>query len=94
VDIRVTQNDQADRFEVYADHRLAGFAEYERDGDTWTFTHTETDPELQGQGLATTLIGEALDEVRRQRGQVVPQCSFVRSFIKERPEYHHIEHRH
>ena len=52
-----------------------------------TFVHTETESEFQGHGVASTLVREALDDVRARGLRVVPQCPYVRSFIDDHPEY-------
>lgn len=64
-----------------------GLTAYQLDGRTITFTHTETAPELQGRGLAGQLVQGALDDVRSRGLGVVPQCSYVKSWIAEHPEY-------
>jgi predicted GNAT family acetyltransferase len=43
--------------------------------------------QLSGRGLAKELVKHALDDARRRNLTVVPQCSFVASFIKRNPEY-------
>ena len=85
--VEVTERPERNRFEVFADGELAGFARYERDGDTLSFTHTETEPRLTGRGLATALIRAALDEVRERGLTVLPVCSFVRDFIEGNDGY-------
>ncbi|HEY0400428.1 MAG TPA: GNAT family N-acetyltransferase, partial [Blastococcus sp.] len=51
------------------------------------FTHTEVDPDAGQDGLGSTLVRAALDDVRGRGGSVVPQCSFVRGWIERHPEY-------
>ena len=85
--IEVTERPERHRFEVFADGEPAGFAEYQQAGDRLSFTHTETDPELAGRGLATALIRAALDDVRERGQQVLPFCSFVADFVRRNPEY-------
>jgi predicted GNAT family acetyltransferase len=51
------------------------------------FPHTEIDGKFAGQGLARTLIGAALDDMRMQGKKIVPLCPFVKSFIKKNPGY-------
>jgi predicted GNAT family acetyltransferase len=49
--------------------------------------HTEVPQALSGQGVATKLIRGALDMVRAQGLEVVPQCPFVSAFMGKHPEY-------
>jgi hypothetical protein len=75
------------RYEIRDGERALGFAAYERHGDTTVFTHTEVDPDAGQDGLGSTLVRAALDDVRGRGGSVVPQCSFVRGWIDRHPEY-------
>ncbi len=77
----------ASRYEIRDGDRLLGHADYERNGDTFAFTHTEVDPDAGQSGLGSTLVRAALDDVRAQGGVVDPQCSFVRGWIDKHEEY-------
>lgn len=61
-------------------------AAYRRDGDVLSFTHTEVPEELEGQGIATRLIGGALADVRANGWRIVPLCAFVRHYVETHPE--------
>lgn len=85
--VSVADNPGESRYEIRADGELAGFSVYDLQRHTIGFTHTEIDPKLGGHGLGSRLVGEALDDARRRELDVVPYCSFVRSYIDEHPEY-------
>jgi len=51
------------------------------------FVHTEVDPDAGQDGLGSTLVRAALDDVRGRGGSVVAQCSFVRGWIQRHPDY-------
>ncbi|MEV7967457.1 GNAT family N-acetyltransferase [Sphaerisporangium sp. NPDC088356] len=85
--VEVTDNPDAKRFEITADGRLAGFAEYHRLTGRLVFTHTEVGEEFEGQGLASRLIHDALDAARAEGVPVVPRCPFVARYIERHPEY-------
>ena len=78
-------NPARSRFELIEDGKTA-FAAYELDGDTITFTHTIVPPALEGQGIASRLIGDALGEARKRGLKVRPACSFVAAYIERHPE--------
>jgi predicted GNAT family acetyltransferase len=78
---------EANRYEIRDGDQLLGHADYQRRGDTVVFTHTEVDQDLGRQGLGSTLVRGALDDVRANGGSVVPECSFVRGWIGEHEEY-------
>ncbi|HRE00471.1 MAG TPA: N-acetyltransferase, partial [Ilumatobacteraceae bacterium] len=50
--VSVRDNPEQQRFEVYVGDTRAGLADYERNGGTITFTHTEVDSAFEGRGLA------------------------------------------
>jgi predicted GNAT family acetyltransferase len=61
-DIRIARNDDADRYEILVDGRVAGFTEYEADAEgRHVFPHTEIDPAYGGRGLGTKLVAAAME---------------------------------
>lgn len=78
----------AGRYEAVLDSTVAGFAEYRLRANQIVFIHTEVDGAFEGQGVGSTLVHGALDDVR-QRGErrVVARCPFVRGYIERHPEY-------
>ena len=69
------------RYELRKDGRVVAFAQYRREGDALSFTHTEVEQALEGQGLGSRLAAYALDDVRRRGLKAVPQCSFIAGYI-------------
>ena len=86
----VTENPERHRYEIYVDGELAGYTMFTLDGDVAIMPHTKIDPEYKGHGLATELIGAALDDLRERGMTVVPRCPFVRDFVEKHPEYQDI----
>jgi predicted GNAT family acetyltransferase len=83
----VRDNPEESRYEIRDGDRVLGLAAYERRGDTMVFTHTEIDPDAGEEGLGSTLVRAALDDVRSRGGSVVPQCPFVRGWIERHQDY-------
>lgn len=52
-----------------------------------SFTHTEVADAYEGQGVGSTLVARALDDVRRRGLPMLPFCPFVNAYIKRHPEY-------
>ncbi|GAB3622278.1 GNAT family N-acetyltransferase [Mariniluteicoccus endophyticus] len=78
---------EASRYEARRGDRVVGTIDIvERDGVA-TLTHTNTDPELQGQGIASNITRFALDDLRERGLKVVPQCSYAVGWIERHPEY-------
>ena len=82
----VRDNAAANRYEVFADGELAGFAVYVLAPERVIFIHTEIMPSYQGRGIGDDLVGAALDDVRRQGKRVIPLCPFVAGYIGRHPD--------
>ena len=78
---------EAQRFELWVDDALAGFAQYVRRAGRLVFTHTEVDPAFGGRGLGGVLAAGALDAVRAEGALAVPLCPFIAAYIDEHPAY-------
>ncbi|WP_213454937.1 GNAT family N-acetyltransferase [Rhizomonospora bruguierae] len=87
MDIVVTDNPAASRYEGRAGDDLVGFVDYRPTAEALVFVHAETDPTVRGRGLGTVLVRGALDDVRRRGTKVVPNCPFVAEVIDRNPEY-------
>ncbi|MDF5754751.1 GNAT family N-acetyltransferase [Spongiactinospora sp. TRM90649] len=86
-EIRVTDNVDAARFEIFVDGALAGFADYRLRKDKIVITHTEIDESYGGRGLGSKLAKAALDASRDTGLAVAPACPFVADYIRRHPEY-------
>lgn len=75
------------RYDLFLGSTRGAFAEYELADGVITFTHTVTDPEQRGKGLAAQVVTRALDDARAAGLVVVPQCWYVAQFIDLHPEY-------
>jgi len=75
------------RFEIALDGEVIGASYYRTEPGRRVFTHTEVDPEYQGQGLAGQLIKVALDATKAADLRVVPQCPAVAKYASKHPEY-------
>jgi uncharacterized protein len=92
-EVLVRDNSEESRFEAYVDGQLAGFSAYELTDGVITFTHTEVDDAFEGQGVGSTLVRQALDQVRADGGRRVrPLCPFVRDWIEDHPDYADLTH--
>ncbi|MFL6579564.1 MAG: GNAT family N-acetyltransferase [Burkholderiales bacterium] len=82
----VLHNVAAKRFEVNLDGKLA-FSKYLLVGEKMIIEHTEVPTELEGKGIAGTIVRTALDYAREQHLRVMPLCPFTASFIHRHPQY-------
>lgn len=61
--------------------------EYIRTKDKIYLTHTEVPSELEGQGIGSELIRQALEDIKKNNLTLVPLCPFVAHYLKENPEW-------
>ena len=66
---------------------MAGFTEIKDSDGQRTFPHTEVDDAFEGRGLASILIGEALQQTKEAGLRIVPVCSMVQGYVKKHPEF-------
>ncbi len=90
-DIAVTNNESAGRFEAAIDGHVA-FTEYRVLESGVLFPHTLVPEEMEGRGVGSALVREALDWVRGRGLKVMPVCTFVANWIRRHPEAHDLVH--
>lgn len=90
--VQVVDAPERQRYEALVDGAVAGFADYVMSGSVRVFTHTEVDPAYEGQGVGGALAKGALDDVRRQRTEVLPLCPFIKAWIGRHPDYADLVH--
>jgi len=85
--ITVVRNDDRHRYEAWLGGRMVGHSQYRSRTGQVVFTHTETDPEYEGQGIGSALARGALDDVRSRGETVVPECPFIAAYIRGHAAY-------
>jgi len=85
--VRVTRDDAASRYEGRVGDTLVGVADFYLRGATVVITHTATEPEWRGQGVAREVTRQALDDIRAGGRRVLPACPYTAHFIDEHPDY-------
>lgn len=80
-------NVEQSRFELTRGDDLAGIVEYTLRDDELILIHTEVDGSYKGQGLGARLAGGALDSARSRGLTVIPECPYVRRYLRKHHEY-------
>lgn len=83
----VRNNTALERFEIYVDGALAGYAEYQDTASERAFVHTEIHPRHEGQGYGRVLVKSALDASRAEGYGILPMCPMVKHFVETHGEY-------
>jgi len=87
-DVEIRNNPGENRYEAWIGDELAGFSTYSLRERIIRFVHTEVGGAFEGQGVASRLARYALDDVRRDGSRkVIAACPFIKSWIKEHPDY-------
>jgi predicted GNAT family acetyltransferase len=76
-----------DRYTIAVEGQTVGFTEFADRDRQRIFTHTEVDDEFEGRGLATILIGEALQESRDAGRRIVAVCPMVARYVEKHDEF-------
>ncbi|MGZ4351588.1 MAG: GNAT family N-acetyltransferase [Solirubrobacteraceae bacterium] len=87
MEIAVTDQPEAARYELTVDGERAGFVTYRLSPGVIAFLHAEVDPTRERRGLGSTLARGALDDARARGLAVRPRCPFVRWFVDTHTEY-------
>lgn len=89
-DITVRNNTDRRRYELLDDGAVVGRASWAPfDGDAGPeriFFHTTVDEDRAGQGLASTLVRQALADTARAGIRIVPVCPAVKTWLSTHPE--------
>lgn len=85
-DIDIVHDKQAKRFETSINGQT-GYISYQERGDKLVYDHTIVPRALEGRGIGSALVKHALKYAQDNNKKVVPQCSFVASYIDRHPEF-------
>jgi predicted GNAT family acetyltransferase len=83
--LKVTQNEAEDRFEIKIEDHVA-IAEYIIKGGKLVLTHTEVSKELEGNGIGGLLAKFSFQYARDNDLKVLPLCPFMAAYVRRHPE--------
>jgi uncharacterized protein len=81
----IRRNDEEGRFEL-VDGPADAVLGFRRAGERLRLVHTEVDEQLEGEGVGSALVREALDYAEEQGLAIVPECDFVAAWLDKHPE--------
>ena len=85
--VTVTDNPEAARYELEVDGERAGFVTYRTSPGVIAFLHAEVDPSRERRGLGSALVRGALDDARARGLSVRPVCPFVAWYVETHEAY-------
>lgn len=83
---KVGHSQKRNRFEV-ENHGNTAYLEYVIADGVMDILHTFVPSELEGKGIGSALVKQALEYARESHLNVVPTCPFVETFIIRHKEY-------
>jgi uncharacterized protein len=78
------------KYTIAVDGETVGLAAVADRGNQRVFYHTEVEDQFGGRGLATILVGEALEATRTDGKRIVAVCPMVAAYVKKHPEFRDI----
>lgn len=80
-------NEAKHRFELTAQGHVA-FIEYILNKEDIMFlTHTEVPPALEGKGMGSSIVRQALEYIKEKNYTLAPLCPFVAAYLRKHPEW-------
>ncbi|MGO3886934.1 MAG: GNAT family N-acetyltransferase [Mycetocola sp.] len=87
----ITHDSDSQRFVLSIEGQKAGTLDYSRGGGVVSITHTYTNPEFRGQGIAGTLTAHAVDELSGLFGEPInPACPYVAHWFEQHQDKKHL----
>jgi len=86
MDYKLIDNTEGKQYEYHIDGALAKI-EYIKAKDKIYLTHTEVPKELEGKGVASSLVKQVLEDIETKELTPIPMCPFVAAYIKRHPEW-------
>jgi uncharacterized protein len=87
VEIEVHRLDDQHVYSAQLDGREVASLRYDEEDDRVVVLTTSVIPEFRGRGIATDLIADALDDIRRWGKSLTVRCPVVAAFIAGNPQY-------
>lgn len=85
-DYKFIVNEVNQRYELHVDDHVA-FIDFRLNNNKIYLTHTEVPKGLEGQGIGSLLVKQALTDIQQREMTLIPLCPFVVSYIKRHPEW-------
>lgn len=86
LEFNIADNGSKKRYEANIEGNLA-IVEYIVAPDKIFLTHTEVPKELEGKGIASTMVKKVLQEIEKRELKLAPLCPFVAMYLKKHPEW-------
>lgn len=83
----VIHDEKGSRFYLQSEGKES-YLRYEHINDSLiNLITTYVPPQLRGKGLASKLAKQALEYAKQNNLKIIPQCSFIRTYLERNKEY-------
>lgn len=86
----VTFDETKQEFRVFLENDLFAIAKFELQDSVFIITSTKVPEVLQGKGYGKVMMEAVLNEIETRGGKVIPECSFVVSYLERNPQWQHL----
>ncbi|UXI03992.1 GNAT family N-acetyltransferase [Photobacterium sp. TY1-4] len=63
---------------------------YSQDEQVLHLNYSEVPQSMRGHGLGSMLMEKVLTTIQAEGYQILPVCGFIRNYVAEHPEWHHL----
>lgn len=84
---KVIHHPNIQRFELKDGPGEPAYLTYHTRGDATVIDHTFVPTAMRGKGIAAAITHDALLEARRLGWKIIPDCSYVETFIERNQEF-------
>lgn len=67
--------------------KAVAYVRYKKENNVLFLTHTVVPQQLSGKGIGSALVKQVLTRIKKENTTIVPQCSFIASYIERHPEW-------
>jgi uncharacterized protein len=83
---RLVDNQSEHRYELWDDDARVATIAYRVLPEAIVLIHTQTEEGHEGKGFGSRLVHDALADIRSRGLKVVPECAFVRTYLRRHPD--------
>lgn len=85
--LKIVYEQQKNRAAAYDDEKFVGESTYSKSDKIWIIDHTFVEKNYGGQGIATKLVAELVNEARKNNVKIIPLCPFAKKDFESKKEY-------
>lgn len=85
--IKIVYEVENNRSAAYDGKKEIGESTFSKSSTFWIIDHTFVEDEYGGQGIASKLVAEVVEQARNNNLKIMPLCPYAKKEFDKRPEY-------